>query len=106
MELLIELGYEDFMESDAYILHPNRNAKLKTMMANLSKGFSHFYKQYFPEKELKTFKILRKTYLSYLNKTVGDASIELSSHGTMRTLSKHYNDPEVVSKGLTMKIFG
>jgi len=106
MELLIDLGYENNMESDAYILHPNRDASFNTMMSNLSKGFSHFYKQAFPEMELKTLKTLRKTYLSYLNKAVGDDSIQLSSHGSMKTLTKHYIDPEVVVKGLAMKIFG
>ena len=106
MELLSELGYENIMESDAYILHPNRAASFDTMMSNLSKGFSHFYKQAFPEKELITFKILRKTYLSYLNKAVGEKTIELSSPGSMKTLTTHYIDAEVVAKGLTMKIFG
>ena len=104
--LLIELGYEDLKGSKLFILEPNRTVKETTMMAALSKGFSHYYKQAFPEEKPMKFKILRKTYLSYLNKTVGDSVIELSSHGSMKILNKHYVDAEVVAKGLTMKIFG
>lgn len=32
--------------------------------------------------------------------------IELSSHSGMKVLKKHYLDAEIVSKGLSMKIFG
>lgn len=104
-ELLIELGYDDLKDSDLAILEPNRTVSNKTIMACLSKGFSHFYKQAFPNLEPKKFKILRKTYLSYLNKAAGDDSIQLSSHGSMKTLNTHYVDAEVVAKGLTMKLF-
>lgn len=76
------------------------------MIANLSKGFSHYYKQAFPNLQYKKFKLLRKTYLSYLNKTVGDRSIDLTSHGNMKTLTTHYIDAEVVAKELCMRIFG
>ena len=74
-------------------------------MAALSKGFSHYYEQAFPEVKPRQFKVLRKTYLSYLNKSVGEDMIELSSHSSMRVLDKHYLDAEIVSKGLKMKIF-
>jgi len=104
-ELLIELGYNDFKTSDLFILEPNRKVKHTTMMAALSRGFTHYYKQAFTDVEPKQFKILRKTYLSYLNKSVGDDMIELSSHRSMKTLKKHYLDAEVVTKGLQMRMF-
>ncbi|WP_111308849.1 hypothetical protein [Confluentibacter sediminis] len=104
-ELLINLGYEDLKGSDLFILEPNRKLKHTSMMAALSRGFSHYYKQAFPNEKPKKFKILRKTYLSYLHKSVGDDMIELSSHGNMKVLNKHYVDAEIVAKGLTMKIF-
>jgi hypothetical protein len=66
---------------------------------------SHSYKQAFTDSQTKKFKILRKTYLSYLNKVVGDDTIELSSHGNMKTLTTNYIDAEVVANGLTMKMF-
>jgi len=104
-ELLIELGYNDFKTSDLFILEPNRKVKHTTMMAALSRGFTHYYKQAFTDVEPKQFKILRKTYLSYLNKSVGDDMIELSSHRSMKTLKNHYLDAEVVTKGLQMRMF-
>jgi len=105
MNLLNELGYEDLLNSELHILEPNRNCKYKTMMNTLSKSFTHYYKQVYTDVKPKTLKILRKTYLSYLNKDVGDDSIDLTSHGDMKTLTTHYLDPEVVAKGLKMKIF-
>jgi hypothetical protein len=59
-------------------------------MSCLSRGFSHFYKQAFPDVESKKFKVLRETYLSYLNKAVGDDTIELSSHGNMKILKRSF----------------
>lgn len=103
--LLYELGLEDLKGSDLFILEPNRKIKYTTMMAALSKGFSHYYKQAFPEFKPAKFKILRKTYLSYLNKSAGDDMIELSSHGGMKVLNTHYLDAEIVAKGLSVKIF-
>ncbi|WP_242121095.1 tyrosine-type recombinase/integrase [Aestuariivivens sediminicola] len=105
MDLLTELGYDDFKGSDLFILVPNRKVKHTTIMSTLSRGFSHYYMQAFPDNKLKQFKVLRKTYISYLNKEVGDSVIELTSHGSMKVVNKHYVDAEVVAKGLTMKIF-
>ena len=34
-----------------------------------------------------------------------DDTIELSSHGNMKTLTTHYIDAEVVTKGVSMKMF-
>ncbi|EZH75043.1 hypothetical protein ATO12_09965 [Aquimarina atlantica] len=104
-DLLNELGYDDFKDSELYIIEPNRKVKHRTIINALSKGFSHYYGQAFPNVAQKKFKTLRKTYLSYLNKIAGDDMIELSSHDNMRTLNKHYIDAEIVSKGLNMRIF-
>ena len=105
LSILRELGYNDFKSSDLFILHPTRRVKYTTIINSLSKGFSHYYNQAFPELKPKKFKTLRKTYLSYLNKSVGDDMIELSSHSGMKILDKHYLDPEIVAKGLAIKIF-
>jgi hypothetical protein len=47
---------------------------------------------------------LRKTYISHLNKVVGDKVYELTSHGGMGVLNKHYIDSEVVAKALKVRI--
>ena len=56
------------------------------MFMSLSKSFTNFYKQAYPEAKPKTFKILRKTYMSYLNKAVGDDSIQSNSHGSKSSI--------------------
>lgn len=104
MELLKELGYDKYISTDNYIIEPDRKFKYKTMMDCMSKGFNHYYKAAFPDKEPVKFKVLRKTYLSYLNKEVGDDMIDLSSHSNMRVLDTHYIDPEVIAKGLQVRI--
>lgn len=105
LKILKDLGYNDLKDSELFILHPTRKVKHSTIIDALSKGFSHYYNQAFPELKPKKFKTLRKTYLSYLNKSVGDEMIELSSHSGMKILDKHYLDPEIVAKGLRMRIF-
>ena len=106
MELLVEMGYDDLKESDDYILHPERGTlKAKTMMNVLSKGFSHYFKQAFPDKKLIQFKVLRKTYMSYLNKATGDDMIDLSGHGGMGVVKKHYLDKNLTARGGDMRMF-
>lgn len=104
-ELLLELGLEENRGSENYILFPERTVSNKTMQDAISKGFSHFYKQAFPNNELKQFKCLRKTYLSYLERAVGDDMIHLSSHSGKDVLEKHYLNPAIVTKGYEMTIF-
>lgn len=53
------------------------------------------------------FKVLIVELLKSVSKSkeLGDKSIELSSHGSMKILTTHYTDNEFIAKGLTMKIF-
>jgi integrase len=104
--LLDEMGFDELKGSCTYILHPLRGSlRTQTMMDALSKGFSHYYKQAFPDRETIMFKVLRKTYLSYLNKAVGDNMIDLSSHSGMEVVQRHYLDKELTAKGYDMKVF-
>ncbi len=68
-------------------------------MENLSKGFSHFYKQLNTDKDLQ-LKSLRKTYLTYLSATMSGDAKKLSSHTTDEVLQKNYIDQKVVSKAI------
>lgn len=104
-KLLVSLGWDNFKASDAFILEPYRTFTEQTMMDAISKGFSHYYSKAFPNSKLKHFKCLRKTYLSYLTKEVGDNVIQLSSHSDTDVLEKHYINPEIVIKGHGMKVF-
>jgi hypothetical protein len=105
MDLLIEMGYNELKGSDLHILEPLRTSSSKTIMNCLSRGFSHYYKQAFPERRTVQFKVLRKTYLSYLNRELGDKMIDLSSHAGMDVLQNHYIDQELVARGLKMRMF-
>ena len=106
MEFLIELGYEEHIGSDDYIIEPERSCSENTMMVQLTKSFTHYFKMAFPGEIVKPLKHLRKTYLTYLNAEVGDDMGKLSSHSGIKVLEDHYLDKEVTSKGANMKIFG
>lgn len=97
MQILIELGYKNNINSDDYILCPDRtNLSTASMMDLISKGFNHYYKQLNTERSL-LFKCLRKTYLTYLEMAMKGDAKNLSSHSTDEILQKHYIDEKIVS---------
>ncbi|MDG1476658.1 MAG: tyrosine-type recombinase/integrase [Vicingaceae bacterium] len=103
--LLKELGWEKFAGKDQFIIQPNRTAIVNTMMKDLTRGFSHYYKQAFPGVEHLTLGALRKTYITYLSMEVGDDIIEFTSHSGIEILEDYYYDKKILAKGLKMKIF-
>ena len=105
MEFLIELGYEKQIGNEDYIIEPERSCTENTMMIQLTKSWTHYFKQAFPDRPNKPLKHLRKTYLSYLNAEVGDDMGKLSSHSGIKVLKDHYLDAELVVKGAKMKMF-
>ncbi len=88
------------------MFHPRGTESVQTLMSCCTKGFTHFYKQAFPEVPNKTLNVLRKTYLSYLGKELDENTVIFSSHKGMRVLEKHYFDKKIVTKGYDLKIFG
>ncbi|MDH7448408.1 tyrosine-type recombinase/integrase [Aquimarina sp. 2201CG14-23] len=106
LKLLYKLGLEEKIGADKYILHPERITTASTIKDNLSKGFTHFYKQLNTGREIK-FKHLRKTYLTYLNATIKGETKLLSSHSSSEVLRRHYIDERLISKTIKkLKIFG
>lgn len=106
-KILLNLGWKsDKIKSYDFIIKPNRTAKVETMEKCCTAAFSHYYKCAFPNEKHKTLGALRNTYLSCLNRETGDDMIELSSHGSMKTLNKHYIDPKLIARAANMKIFG
>ncbi len=105
-ELLLRLGYNQYKNSDNYILCPDRsNQSTETIMDNLSKGFTHFYKRLNTGKQLQ-LKCLRKTYLTYLKLATNEDMKKLDSHTTDEILNKHYLDTSVINKAISeMRIF-
>ncbi|WP_430409191.1 tyrosine-type recombinase/integrase [Kordia sp.] len=105
-KLLLRLGYNENMGSHEYILSPDRSkTSTNAIMNNLSKGFSHYYKQLNTDRNLQ-FKNLRKTYLTHLASTLGGEAKSLSSHSSDEVLQRHYINKKIVSKAVKeMEIF-
>ena len=107
--MLIELGYEEKKNTNEFVLLANRTITDKTLMDRISKSFAHYKEQSGIEKEV-SLKILRKTYLSWVNAVMMKDTRILSSHASNEVLDKYYLDPTIlnaVEKGvLEIKIFG
>ena len=108
-DLLNEIGFEEKKTTNDFILCPDRNESLMTIMNTLSKSFT-FYKDKAGIKKNISLKHLRKTYISWVNQVMGKETGKLTSHSTDKVLEEHYLDPtilNVVQKGmLNIKVFG
>ena len=99
--LLIKLGYNKLKGSDNFIICPDRsNQSTDTIMDNLSKGFTHFYKRLNTCRDL-NLKCLRKTYLTHLHNTLHNNAKKLSSHTTSDILYNHYIDETIINKAIS-----
>jgi integrase len=109
MNLLMEMGYKEKYTTNEYILHPDRDLGLQSLMDLLSKSFTHYWKSTGVNRS-HSLRTLRKTYLTWVNKVMGNETKILSSHSTDEVLKKYYLDSKVLSaveKGaLEIKIFG
>ena len=107
--LLNEIGYEEKKTSKDFILCPDRNESVLTIMNTLSKSFT-FYKNKSGVTKNISLKHLRKTYISWVNQVMGSDTRILTSHSTDGVLKEHYLDPTIldtIQKGmLNIKVFG
>ena len=108
-DLLNEIGYEEKKTSKNFILCPDRNESVLTIMNTLSKSFT-FYKNKSGVTKNISLKHLRKTYISWVNQVMGSDTRILTSHSTDGVLKEHYLDPTIldtIQKGmLNIKVFG
>lgn len=108
-DFLIELGMNEKIGRDEYILYPNRTSTTKTIMTDLSRGFSHYKKGAGIKKDI-SLSNLRKTYLTWHHQVLGDDTGLVSSHSTTHVLEKYYLDPKVLSaveiSALKVRVFG
>ena len=108
-DFLIELGMNEKIGRDEYILFPNRDVKTKTIMTDLSKGFSHYKEGAGIKKDI-SLSNLRKTYLTWHHQVLGDDTGLVSSHSTTQVLEKYYLDPKVLTaveiSALKVRVFG
>ena len=108
-DFLIELGMNEKIGTDEYILFPNRDIKTKTIMNDLSKGFSHYKEGAGIKKDI-SLSNLRKTYLTWHHQVLGNDTGLVSSHSTTQVLEKYYLDPKVLTaveiSALKVRVFG
>ncbi len=106
MELLIELGYEKYKDTDKYILAPEDNMSRGRVTCDiLSRGFSHYYSQLQTGRTL-TFKDLRKTYATGMQRQMGDNSRYVLGHSSNEVKDRNYIfKKEMAKKGRNAKVF-
>jgi integrase len=108
-DFLIELGMNEKIGTDEYILYPNRTSTTKTIMTDLSRGFSHYKEGAGIKKDI-SLSNLRKTYLTWHHQVLGDDTGLVSSHSTTHVLDKYYLDPKVLTaveiSALKVRVFG
>jgi integrase len=108
-DFLIELGMNEKIGKDEYILLPKRDRSTKTMMNDLSRGFSHYKEGAGIKKDI-SLSNLRKTYLTWHHQVLGDDTGLVSSHSTTQVLEKYYLDPKVLTaveiSALKVRVFG
>ena len=108
-ELLNELGYQEKKNSNDYILFPERTVKTQTIMNDLSKAFTHYTKEAAINKRI-SLKNLRKTYITWVNRSMGKSTGLLTSHSGEQVLKDHYIDSTILSAieeaVLKVRIFG
>lgn len=108
-DVLIELGYNEKKNSNDYILFPERKIKSSTIMNDLSKGFTHYKKAALINKKV-SLKNLRKTYITWMYRSMGQQTQLLTSHSGEQVLKDHYIDAKVLSSieeaMLNFKVFG
>jgi integrase len=108
-DFLIELGMDEKIGTDEYIIYPDRTCTPYTIMNNLSKGFTHYKECAGINKQI-SLSNLRKTYLTWHHQVLGDDTGLVTSHSTTQILEKYYLDPKVLTaveiSALKVRIFG
>ncbi len=96
--LLFEMGFMEYQNTDKYLIAPEENASRKSIINKLSKSFTFFYKKLDTGKDI-SLKHLRKTYLTHLQIITGNA-IAVSGHSTEDILNDHYIDQIEIAKSV------
>ncbi len=103
-QLLIILKH-DPSKPNEYLFARDETRSRKNIMDDLSKAFSHYYKQLNTGKNLQ-LKNLRKTFTTIASiQLKGDAK-ELTSHADDQVLNSHYVDLEIYRDKMKFELFG
>jgi integrase len=108
-DFLNYMGMEEMLGKDEYILFPERDLTTKTIMNDLSKGFSFYKKEAGITKEI-SLSNLRKTYISWHNQILGVDTGLVTNSADRNVLKNHYIDPKIMSAvekaALEVRVFG
>lgn len=108
-DYLIELGWNEKLGKDEYILCPDRTETTASIMDSLSKGFTH-YKESVGIKKNISLSNLRKTYITWTNQVLGNDTGLVTSHATGQVLKDYYIDPKVLGAvekaALEVRVYG
>jgi len=98
-KLLSDLSYENYQNSDTYILAPEIQISRNRVMSDiLSRGFSHYYEQLNTGKKL-TFKSLRKAYITNLEIYMRGGNIKsITGHSDDQVIERNYIDKREMAK--------
>lgn len=105
-QLLLNLNYEKYKNSDHYILAPKEKfQRTKAMKDTISRGFAQYIKQV-TDRPL-TFKCLRKTYITGISLYLGGNAKAITGHSTDAVIEGHYLvKEELARKAKGLSVFG
>ncbi|MEZ4921889.1 MAG: site-specific integrase [Crocinitomicaceae bacterium] len=105
IDLLKDLGFDQFKTTDKYLLANEEKSSRDTLIDFVSKAFTHFWKHTGIAKNVQ-LKHLRKTYLTSLVEHFGDKAPVISNHSGIDVLMKHYvNDQHLVAATKGFSVF-
>jgi len=93
-ELLLKLDYEQFKNTDYFILARESSDKRQTIQKILSDGFREYFKLTNPKKKL-AYKNLRKSHITYFANEVGLDLASKSFHSRVGVTRIHYINNKV-----------
>lgn len=97
-DFLEQLKLKEKIDSDEYIIHPERYYTITSMKNDVSFAFRAYYRKVFPQRTSKPFNSLRKTYITHSHTILGKDVVKFTSHSGEQVLKEHYIDTQLVGK--------
>jgi integrase len=105
MLLLKELGLEQHIGTDRFLIGQEETASRNTLIELVSRSFTFYWQRTGIKKDVQ-LKHLRKTYLTALVEHFGDKAPMISDHSGIQVLKDHYvNDQRLVAACKDFSIF-
>lgn len=95
LELLQDLGLDEKINTNDFIVCNSRNRNIKNFIDQVSKSFSYYRDLAGVRKEI-SIKHLRKTYISWINSINSESPHILTGHSSKLLLSNYYINPLIL----------